>query len=970
MMKNINRYKALLLFLCLIPLFTRLSAQPDYKGFPEWELKQQGETEYALYTPQNLEEGKVYPIALFLHGCCGEDDHARLRNAVDPPVRMWHNFGENEQTIPTYIISPASSSGWSQHFTNLKIMIDDLIANHQGDPQRIYITGFSMGGGGTFQFINAYPGYFAAAMPMGMSFSGSEELAKDIPMWANVGALDVPRATDLAEGVGNTRELNGYPYGPIEWITGVNPTFTAFDGVGHGVQWNAVSTQDLVSWAYSKVNDGNIYPNVYFEAPEHMKFYGEGENIPYEIVASDADGSIDSVKIYLNGIHVNTHVSGPYSGSLIANPGDNTLQAIAYDNMGKTNNANIIISVNNLPYGITDSLPDTRQGMLYDEQLDVKGNAPFSFILSPAKDLLPEGISLSEDGHLKGIPLESGDFNLEIIVRDKQDDQLVKEYNLHVDPKDNATVLVTSAMDNNGNVCPVSKLKDLELGFTDYGNETSFSFAGSYEGMTFIRPDHSNRDYTGDDALTFTVDEDVTVYIAYDIMDNLFTSTIPEWLSEWTKVSDEQIVAQYFYFAVYSKDFSAGTITLPGADATANGVRHGYFVMVKKQGTNNNLSPVITQKDLRAGYISYNYEVNLSAMDGNGKTTWELTGESLPEGLALSRSGKITGIPEEEGTFSLTFRASDEDGSSAEKTLSLNILDDYPLAAVNLRTLDTAVVKNSGQHEIIIPGLANKVLNESDYIVETNSHDGIIQLDDFQNLDGQEFRLTFSTKTDLYGRDTIQFNILEKSSNNQVYTYLIINVLGYINNPPQAEPVDDLYALNKFEKNEVIIHGINDGDIGEQNLSLTINNGPSDYISIMLLDYVPNSDTAVFKFFPRPQTGVETISLTLKDDGGNDLGGTDSLVIEFDIHVIDNTGIDDQDSQEFIVYPNPATNTINIRRTNLEDFNIYITDLAGRTVYLSDNEEQIEVSDFDKGSYILFIRVNGEIKHMEQIVIR
>ena len=128
----------------------------DYKPFPEWSWGKEDSTEYMLYTPGNMKPGEVYPIALFMHGCCGEDNKARPRNAVDPPVRMWHNFGANTQRIPTYIISPATSRGWTQHFESLKKVIDNLIENGQVDPKRIYVTGFSMGGGGTWQIIQKY----------------------------------------------------------------------------------------------------------------------------------------------------------------------------------------------------------------------------------------------------------------------------------------------------------------------------------------------------------------------------------------------------------------------------------------------------------------------------------------------------------------------------------------------------------------------------------------------------------------------------------------------------------------------------------------------------------------------------------------------------------------------------------------------------------------------------------------------
>ena len=111
----------------------------DYKGFPEWSWQKEDSTEYYLYTPSNLEPGKRYPIALFMHGCCGEDYHGTIRNAVDPPIRMWHNCGANTLTIPPYLLAPKTSRVWSQHYENLKMVMDRLVVEQQGVPQRIYV---------------------------------------------------------------------------------------------------------------------------------------------------------------------------------------------------------------------------------------------------------------------------------------------------------------------------------------------------------------------------------------------------------------------------------------------------------------------------------------------------------------------------------------------------------------------------------------------------------------------------------------------------------------------------------------------------------------------------------------------------------------------------------------------------------------------------------------------------------------
>ncbi len=113
--------------------------------------------------------------------------------------------------------------------------------------------------------------------------------------------------------------------------------------------------------------------------------------------------------------------------------------------------------------------------------------------------------------------------------------------------------------------------------------EVSFSEVGRYEGFTYIATSQETTNLDQDDLLSFTVDEDVTVYVAYEALNRLYTSTIPEWLTKFKKVEGDPIMAQYRTFDIYSKCFPAGTITLPGADAKSHNVSRNYFVMVRKQ---------------------------------------------------------------------------------------------------------------------------------------------------------------------------------------------------------------------------------------------------------------------------------------------------------------------------------------------------------------------------------------------------
>ena len=665
------------LFLSLLISFSSISifAQGlDYKPFPEWEWGIEDSTEYFLYTPSDLEPGKKYPIALFMHGCCGKSLHASARNAVDPPARMWHNFGANEQQIPTYIISAATNRGWSKHFASLKNVIDFLVEKRQGDPTRIYVTGFSMGGRGTFEFISEYPDLFAAALPMGMSFfNGDFDKIKDIPVWANRGSEDW-HARELPKFVRETRALNGLVLdSALETITGVNPRYTSFEGVGHGVQWHAASTQDLIGWAYSKVNDGNKYPHVYFSTPTYRQEAKKNKEFAVEMMASDPDGSIAKVDLFMNKKYHSTLTNSPFKTAIKPEAGDNILEAVAYDDKGKTSTATTVLVIDTEPALMKSSLPFARVGAYYSYWIPVKGNGQLTFSVSD----LPEGLTLLPDGLLRGIPMKAGSFKLKTTIEDEDGDKSTETINIEIKAPRPEEVLVSNAIDVNQHTVPVSKMiYNEEPNFNpaqkpnSFTGEINFSGLNNYYGLTFIKTDVNDSTPASQDYLSFTVDRDVKVMVGYEKFDRLYQSTIPEWLQGFTK-EKEEVVAQFRYFGVYSKTFPKGKITLPGGDKKGNGMSMNYFVML--QPAEVNTSPEINISQLPDASANTWYQTNLTALYGFGKLEWKLTSGNLPEGLAMNSNGNVKGIPMQAGVFSFTIQAVDEKDQISEAQITLKI---------------------------------------------------------------------------------------------------------------------------------------------------------------------------------------------------------------------------------------------------------------------------------------------------------
>ena len=532
-----------------------------------------------------------------------------------------------------------------------------------------------MGGRGLFDFISLYPDYFAAAIPIGMSFSnGNFEKIKDIPTWANQGSEDW-FARDLYRFVKDTRALNGLELDSAwEWVTGVNPRYTSLDGLKHLVQWEVATRQDLTGWAYEKVNDGNKYPQIYFETPQYHEKVNIDESYTVKINAYDFDGSISKVEFYLNKKYHSTLTEEPYDVKVIPIIGDNSLEAIAYDDKGKKNTARTLLVVDSSPELRISNLPYGRIGAYYNYKIPAIGNGDLTF----NGEGFPKGITLLKDGQIKGIPIESGSFKINIIAKDVDGDSSSSILNFNVLERRSGEVLVTKANDSYGNSLMISKMIKGETPNFIFNSEPSlylenysFSDLSGYDGVTFIKSEANDSTVADETYMSFVVDRDVEIIVGYEKMDNLYESTIPEWLTKFERQEESEIITQIRYYNVFSKRYNKGKIIIPGGDKKGNRVATNYFVMVKPEEFYND--PEINIDYLPFGLQNIYYEGVLSTLYGHGDLSWSLSSGSLPEGLSLSINGMITGFPISSGIHEFEVTVSDENGKSFTSGVSLEI---------------------------------------------------------------------------------------------------------------------------------------------------------------------------------------------------------------------------------------------------------------------------------------------------------
>lgn len=202
---------------------------------------------------------RKYPLVVFLHGSGerGNDNNAQLQWGVMnfatdeamslhpafviapqcPEKMQWSNFkrtpGSADQTL-----NPDPSKPMSL----LIQLIHDLAGRFRIDVNRIYITGLSMGGFGTYDAIERYPDLFAAAVPVcGGGDTSKASMIAHIPIWIFHGAED--------PGV---NPLNSINMANALMNAGAHPGLTMYPGVGHFAWLAAYSDRKMMEWLFNQ----------------------------------------------------------------------------------------------------------------------------------------------------------------------------------------------------------------------------------------------------------------------------------------------------------------------------------------------------------------------------------------------------------------------------------------------------------------------------------------------------------------------------------------------------------------------------------------------------------------------------------------------------------------------------------------------------------------------------------------------
>jgi len=196
-----------------------LHAQEPAKGDQtEMKMKRKADLElgYLLYVPKDYSADKAWPLVVFLHGAGERGSNLEQLKAHGLPKLIAQG-----QDFEFIVVSPQcpTNKWWVGLDSHVIALIDETMDRYNVDKNRVYLTGLSMGGYGTWSITAGYPERFAAIAPI--CGGGQPYLArnlKDVPVWAFHGAKDnvVPlqqsqQMVDAVNAAGGNAKLTVYP---------------------------------------------------------------------------------------------------------------------------------------------------------------------------------------------------------------------------------------------------------------------------------------------------------------------------------------------------------------------------------------------------------------------------------------------------------------------------------------------------------------------------------------------------------------------------------------------------------------------------------------------------------------------------------------------------------------------------------------------------------------------------------------
>ncbi|MDR1002768.1 MAG: dienelactone hydrolase family protein [Oscillospiraceae bacterium] len=265
----------ILIFLALTGVFS-VGAETMHKGIDldksvAKSYTQNGLTmQYRVFLPDDFDADLKYPMVLFLHGSgnYGDDN----LNQVQFELLSTLTSDEYQKKFPCVVVAPQAPTNGKKWVNNkgyttnvdtsnlavtksLKMVmkiVDKVSVEYSCDTDRLYVTGLSMGGFGTWDILWRYPGKFAAAVPV--CGGGDPNRAKEMgntPIWIFHGSKDQNVYVKCSRDM----------YKALKAAGNTNCKYTEYEGVDHRDCWKKAYTSEATYlWMFSQSLRGAVDP--------------------------------------------------------------------------------------------------------------------------------------------------------------------------------------------------------------------------------------------------------------------------------------------------------------------------------------------------------------------------------------------------------------------------------------------------------------------------------------------------------------------------------------------------------------------------------------------------------------------------------------------------------------------------------------------------------------------------------------
>ncbi len=217
------------------------------------------EVPYRLYRPVKMEEGKKYPIIVFLHGSggCGKDNQAQVPDLMSL-LKPLHAPRAREE-YPCFTFAPQTENNWrGEKFYTVDTPLKDvalpnaviqcvkaLAKKYPIDLNRVYLTGLSLGGNGTWLLAECDPDFFAAAAPICGYYEPGERTFRELrklPVWIFHGAKDsvVPMSESRKMHKG------------LQQARAKDVKYTEYPNAGHNCWHKAYAEPEFLPWLFAQ----------------------------------------------------------------------------------------------------------------------------------------------------------------------------------------------------------------------------------------------------------------------------------------------------------------------------------------------------------------------------------------------------------------------------------------------------------------------------------------------------------------------------------------------------------------------------------------------------------------------------------------------------------------------------------------------------------------------------------------------